>query len=259
MDENSQGARGEKWVKDFANRYGRLHQAKINYERSLQFDANNADTLSNLSQVCEDLREVECAESIYKRLFELDPNSAEGRYNLGNFYDDQGVHFDQIAGRVVLNSQQIDKAIIQYQQAIAPDGAIAVNALNNLSRLRIFQGDFKNAEVTAKEGLTKTADPEMLSALNKNLGWALFKQNRLNEAHTALKTSTTLDPFRKEAFCLKGQVLDIQGSAEYSKQMWEECFSTHGQEEISPEVLEWRHQKLLKLLGQSAGTGNPRP
>jgi serine/threonine protein kinase len=244
--------RGASWIYFIeglkAQDAGRLEQAKSDYEQALKFNPQYADALSNLSQVCEDLKDEVCTEDSYRRLFEINPNSAEGRYNLGSYYDGQGVQFDPTAGKTILDSKQIEKAIAQYQQAIAPDGNIGVNALNNLARLRIFQQDYKNAESIAREGLTKTADPEILSALNKNLGWALFKQNRLDEALTVLKTATTLDPYRKEAFCLQGLVLDADGKAKDSEQAWQECFSTQSKEEIAPEVLEWRHQKLQQLL-----------
>lgn len=203
--------------------------AKKYYELALKFNSKDVAAYNNLALVCQQLQDLKCVTRSYEKLFKLKPNSWEGHYGLGNYYDDQGKY---------------DLAEQQYKLAIQ-NSAEAVNAVNNLSRLKNRSGEYNTAVALALQGLSQTQNPEWQAALHKNLGWARLKQNRYSEAKTHLQKATQLDSERTDAYCLLAQTQEALGEMSNAKISWEVCLLV---ESNLPEVQVWRQQILDRLL-----------
>ena len=132
----------------------------------------------------------------------------------------------------------------QYKLAIQ-NSAEAVNAINNLSRLKNRSGEYNTAVVLALQGLSQTQNPEWQAALYKNLGWARLKQKRYSEAKIHLQKATQLDSERTDAYCLLAQTQEALGEISNAKISWEVCLLA---ESNLPEVQVWRQQILDRLL-----------
>lgn len=203
--------------------------AKKYYELATKFNPQDVAAYNNLALVCQQLQDLKCVIRSYEKLFKLKPNSWEGHYGLGNYYDDQGKY---------------NLAEQQYKLAIQ-NSAEAVNAVNNLSRLKNRSGEYDTAVALALQGLSQTQNPEWQAALSKNLGWARLKQKRYSEAKTHLQKATQLDSERTDAYCLLAQTQEALGEMSNAKISWEVCLLA---ESNLPEVQVWRQQILDRLL-----------
>jgi uncharacterized protein HemY len=111
-----------------------------------------------------------------------------------------------------------------------------------------LQGDYRSAESYAREGLAKTTDTKIQSALHKNLGWALFGQKRFSEAQRELQNSLELNPQRVDSACLLAQVQESLSKFEAAKPLWTTCLTAWSNDKTPPEVLAWRDEKIQSLL-----------
>ncbi|WP_375491653.1 tetratricopeptide repeat protein [uncultured Nostoc sp.] len=211
--------------------------AKEYYELAIKFNSQDESAYNNLALVCQRLRDFNCVNNSYESLFKLKPNSWEGHYNLGNFYDDQ---------------QKYDLAEQQYQLAIENSNE-AVYAISNLSRLKNLNGEYDAAITLALQGLEnlknvkllKDKNLELQAALYKSLGWSRLKQKRYIEAKNYLQRARRLFP-RTDTYCLLAQVQEVLGEINDARISWEVCLIAQSS---LPEVQEWREQVLRRLLG----------
>ncbi|MHC5770939.1 MAG: protein kinase domain-containing protein [Nostoc sp.] len=205
-----------------------LRIAKKYYELSIKYNNQDVDTYNNLAFVCQLLNEFECVTTNYEKALKLKPDSWSGHYGLGTFYDDQG---------------KKDLAEQQYQLAIKINSQ-AIPVINNLSRLKNLKGDYNAAIALALQGLQKTKEPKLQAALYKNLGWALFEQNKVGQAKEYLEKAGEIDPQRADTYCLLAQVQEALGDNDNSWLNWEACLIL---ESKVPEVFRWRGDVLQRI------------
>lgn len=210
---------------------GDLEVARREYEQSIQFNSGNTDAYNNLGIVCGELGDPRCAIESYQKIFEQDPEDWAAHYNMGNFYDER---------------EQYKQAEEEYRLAQKADNNLAVDATNNLSRLKNLQGDYQAAAALAQQGLTQTDDPISQAALYKNLGWASFKQNRYIEAEKTLLQSSRLDSERADTYCLLAQVHEAQKETAAASLAWKRCLQLDSD---LPEVRAWR-EKLVERVSE---------
>lgn len=202
------------------------------YELVIKYNQNDVDAYNNLALVCQQLQDLECVTSNYEKLFNKKPNSWEGHYGLGSFYDDQGKY---------------DLAEQQYESAIKVNSNLAVDAITNLSRLKNRSGEYDDAVTLSLQALGKTKDPGSQAASYKNLGWARLEQKKYAEAKELLQKATQLDSSRTDAYCLLAQAQEALGEVSAANISWEVCLITNSS---LPEVQAWRQQVLQRLLKQ---------
>lgn len=204
--------------------------ARKYYELAIRYNSNDVDAYNNLALVCQQLQDLKCVTSNYEKLFDKKPNSWEGHYNLGSFYDDQGKY---------------DLAEQQYKAAIKANSNLAIDAITNLARLKNKRGEYKEAVTLSFQALSKTKDPGSQAASYKNLGWARLSQKKYAEAKDYLTLATELDSSRTDAFCLLAQAQEALGKVSAANTSWEVCLITNSS---LPEVRDWRRQVLERLL-----------
>lgn len=209
---------------------GHLENAKENYERSLKFNSSNALTHFELALSCHQLNNTSCAYFHYKEALRLQPTYWEAHYNLGNLYDEQ---------------EKYDWAEVHYRLAMQIDSNLALEAINNLARLKNKSGSYSVAADLSLQGLQKTNDNITQAALQKNLGWARLKQRRYVEAKAALEKSQKLDPTRADTYCLLAQVQEAEKNMADARISWEVCLRANSD---LPEVSEWKSEVLQRLF-----------
>ena len=209
---------------------GLREEAKRNYEKSIQNNPGEATTHFHLAFNCHNLNDFSCAYRHYQEALRLRPTYWEAHYDLGSLYDEQGKY---------------DQAEKHYKLAVKIDENLALDAMNNIARLRNRNGDHPGAVDLALQALQKAKDPITQAALYKNLGWAMLKQNHYAKAKTYLEKSLDLDPQRADSYCLLAQVQDIQKDITGAKLSWEACLRISSE---LPEVEGWRQRLLDRLF-----------
>jgi tetratricopeptide (TPR) repeat protein len=172
-----------------------LDRALPYYEKALNFNKNDARIYNDMGLICQKKKDIDCAKNNYDRALKLNPNNSVARYNLAGFYDDAG---------------DFKQAEIQYYHTIESKSPVAVNAISDLARLQILQGNTTAAIKLSLEGLQQTDQPKVKSALYKNLGWAHWMENNYQEAEVDLRQAIKLNSERTDAYCLLAQVLESQ-------------------------------------------------
>ncbi|NEU81338.1 protein kinase [Nostoc sp. UIC 10630] len=206
----------------------KLQDAKKYYELSINYNNQDIDAHNNLAFVCQLLNEFDCVTINYEKALKLKPDSWEGHYGLGTFYDDQG--------KKSLAEKQYELSIKINSQAIP--------VINNLSRLKILKGNYKAAITLALQGLQKTKEPKLQAALYKNLGWAKLQQRQLGEAKEYLEKAEKLDGQRADIYCLLAQTQEALGDNDNSWLNWEACLILESKQ---PEVFRWRKDVLHRI------------
>ncbi|MFN6562446.1 MAG: protein kinase domain-containing protein [Nostoc sp. ChiSLP01] len=203
--------------------------AKKYYKLAIQYNESDVSAYNNLAAMCQQVQDDKCVEENYNKLLELKPNSWEGNYGLGYFYDLRGKY---------------DLAQKQYELAIKISDR-AIHAVAALARLKNKNGDYKIAAALALKGLKKTQNPELQASLYKDLGWASLMQNKLDEAKIYLEKATELDAQRTDAYCLLAQVEEANDQIENARIFVEACMLAKSS---LPEVFEWRQELLDRIL-----------
>ncbi|WP_375513240.1 protein kinase [uncultured Nostoc sp.] len=214
-----------------------LGLAKKYYELATKYNNYDADAYTNLAFICQQLNEDECAIKNYESSFKLKPDNWESRFGLALFYDDRRMY---------------NLAEKHYKLAIEMSRE-AIPAINNLSRLKILDGEYNVAIALAKSGLQKTENIKLQSTLYKNLGWAKLELKRYAEAKADLEKSTKLDA-RTDAYCLLAQAQEGLGEINDARLTWEICLIA---ESNQLEVQQWRLQILKRLLGEFVTPSSP--
>lgn len=200
-----------------------LFEAKKYYDRALKFNSQDAKIVNNLGLICQNLKDFVCAKLQYEKALKLNPFNPVARYNLGGFYDDSG---------------EFDRATVQYELAIQSNSPVAVNALTDLARLRILDGDAVAAIDLSLRGLQQTEKPKVRSALYRNLGWARWMQNDYSQAEADLQQAIQLNPERTDTYCLLAQVLEAKDDNKGALILWKKCLNRNSNN--SREVKVWQ-------------------
>jgi tetratricopeptide (TPR) repeat protein len=127
---------------------------------------------------------------------------------LGNLYEDQ---------------QNYQAAREHYSKAMQDD-FVAASAYNNKARLLIIQDNKPAAAVDLLQKALPLAKDKMVRYdIHKNMGWALLKQSRYEEAETHLRTAVELKSDRAPAYCLLAQILDHRKDKKAALVLWQKC------------------------------------
>lgn len=167
-----------------------------------------SDFYNQRGLTAQDAGKLGSAEQDYTLAISLNADNVDAHYNLGTLYED---------------IQELDKAETQYSIAIRGD---LPEAYNNLARLYLqsSEPELNKALAWLNQGL-KLADeqqsyPEVRYSLYKNRGWALFLNDELSSAQSALDTAIAISeqpeakPYVKNpgsAHCLLAQTLEAPG------------------------------------------------
>jgi tetratricopeptide (TPR) repeat protein len=152
--------------------------------------------------------ELPKAQSGYDWALKFNPASASGHYNLGNLYEDQ---------------KNYQAAREQYSKAMQDD-FVAASAYNNKARLYIIQDNNPTAAFDLlQKALPLAKDKIVKSDIHKNMGWALLKQRRYEEAETHLRTAIELTRSQASSYCLLAQILDRRGDKKAALVQWQQC------------------------------------
>ncbi|BAS60137.1 serine/threonine protein kinase (plasmid) [Leptolyngbya boryana NIES-2135] len=198
--------------------------ARTDFEIALKWNDRSAIAHNNLALSCYYLGDDECAIAHYTRAIALSPDYWEAYYNLGSIYDRQ---------------ERYDLASAQYMKAANGSPETKAQAINNLARLKNRQQQYIEAVSLVQSVIQLTQAEQTLSSLHKNLGWALFRLNRFEEAQTALERALSLDGSRIDTYCLLAfvkQARKLESDAEVKT-----CLFSATKSPL-PEVKEWRIQ-----------------
>ncbi|QIZ72146.1 serine/threonine-protein kinase [Oxynema aestuarii] len=174
----------------------------------------------------------------------FDRDNSYASYNLAMVYEEK---------------EDYRRATEYYERAIA-DGEprTQLRATNNLARLQIWRaGDTQGAIARLSDALERARhyekiDPQTLSDLYKNLGWAYFQENRNREAERQLREAIALDDRNIAAYCLLAQTLertpddDRGGNAPPPLLPWKQC-ARDSDLVINPETRVWQMMARQRL------------
>jgi predicted O-linked N-acetylglucosamine transferase (SPINDLY family) len=173
------------------NRLGRWGSALAAYDRAIELDPGFAHAHCNRGAVLERLGRWDDALGSYDRALALDPDDVLTHYNRGS---------------VLKQLRRFDEALTSYDRAIAlqadyPDAHVnRGNVLNELARFDEAIASYDHAIRHHPPGF-----PLHLAYYGRAL--ALFHQNRLDEALTALDRTLELQGDHPEAHFRRGGVL----------------------------------------------------
>ncbi|MBD2498200.1 protein kinase [Nostoc sp. FACHB-280] len=202
--------------------------ARKYYELAIKFNPKNDTAYNNLGLLCQQLHDFQCVNNSYAAVFKLKPHKWESHYGLGNFYDDLG---------------QYDLAKKQYKLAIESSN-LALDAVSNLARIKILQGEYNEAINTALQGLKKAKEDKLKAALYKSIGWAKLEQHKYDEAKRYLQKALELDGQRTDTYCLLAKTQEALENFDKAWDWWEPCILLDSK---LPEVIQWRVTILERI------------
>jgi len=223
----------------------RLEQARLNLERAVKINPNDATARSDLGLVCNYQEDFQCAKEQFNQALQLNPDAeiaATIHYNLGILYEDD---------------ENFDQALAEYKRAMDHNGYISIYAMNNFARLQIWQKRnydvavnllLKVLQQTETLDLDATEKNNLQSGLYKNLGWARLEQNRDQDAENYLQKAIKLDNKQAAPHCLLAQVWQNQGDETKALISWKNC--RQAESRGLPEVQVWQTDALDYLNAQ---------
>lgn len=149
----------------------------------------------------------------YRRATSLNPNYAEGYYNLATAYEQVLAY---------------DLATSAYQTALLLDSHMYA-AYNNLARVYLLQNNFGNALPlldTALDLPVKLPEDQLSDvhySMLKNRGWANLGLKYYSLADSDLRQALELRPDGAAAHCLLAQVLEAENKTTDALPEWEAC------------------------------------
>jgi tetratricopeptide (TPR) repeat protein len=174
---------------------GQIDEAVVHLQKALEVDPNYAEAYNHLGTVS--LKRAQSAEAIayYQKALELNPSYADAHNNLGVAF---------------LRTDQIDEAVAQYKQAAALNPAsaeIQVNLGNTLAR----SGNWDGAIACYQAALRTERDSAKAARLRNNLGAALEKAGKTDEAFEQFSQALQINGNYAEAHCNLGRLLLQRG------------------------------------------------
>lgn len=169
---------------------GKTEPALERFRRAVDLDPDNADRLTNLGTAYMLRGKVKLAIKAYQRAVQLAPKDPRAQGDLGTAY---------------LANNQAGPAMRHLKEAVKLDARATF--LSNLGYAYQLSGDLRLAIQTYREALQK--DKKLGSAWI-NLGTALAKQGKLDEAEDAFKEALRLDPTDPRAKANLAELEDLR-------------------------------------------------
>ena len=182
-------------------REGRLEEAERAYRRVLELEPDSAPAFNNLGNLYQETGAFEKAEKAYRRALEILPSYPEALVNLATFYSRQG---------------RVSAALELYREAL-PLSPNREEIYNNMGTAYLRNGDYVEAEGVLRRAfeLNPTA-PGILF----NLGGALEGQGRDDEAVVAYERSVGIDETYARSYYNLGLVYERQGRLQEAGQAY---------------------------------------
>lgn len=176
---------------DAAESVGDNSQAETIWRKVLQLEPNNGKAYNNLGNALRRQGKLEEALAAHQKALQLNKNDAEGYVGIGNVQNAQG---------------KLEEAIALYQKALQlnPNSAIAYNNLGNV----LYDQKKLDTAVAAYEKAIQL-NPNYAIAYN-NLGIALYEHNKLDAAVAAYQKAIQLNPKNTGAYYNLGNALSEQ-------------------------------------------------
>ena len=219
---------------------GRYEQARADLEWAIQLNPKNANAYTNLASTCQNLGDDHCTFNSFEKALEIDPNNWPVYSQMGGYFDFRNRN---------------DEAAEYYQKAIDVGDGKAVEAMNNLGRIYILQGEYKEAiklltesiETTEKVIAETNQPPDLVASGYKNRGWAKLELKRYDEALVDLEKSAGLNYQYADTYCLLEQVYKIKKDDEKANLNREICLTS---QYTTPEAYEWKRAIIKQLNPQ---------
>lgn len=158
----------------------------------------------------------------------FNPNLEAAHYNLGATYE---------------QLQDISNARNHYEIAAKFNNRAGYAAISNLTRLEIRSGNIDTAINLILSILPQVKDEMILAALQKNLGWAYFLQNRYDEAEVELLKSIELNNLHPPTYYILAEVKEAQGNIQEAL-VYYESFLKCDRSDKKPQGTHWRLPEL---------------
>ena len=174
-------------------RAGRLEEAERAYRRVLELEPDSAPAFNNLGNLYQEKGELAKAEQAYRRALEILPSYPEALVNLATFFSRQ---------------DRVPAALELYRQAIvlSPNRE---EIFNNMGTALLGAGRFAEAEEVLRRALDlNSAAPGIWF----NLGGALEGQGRDDEAIQAYEKAIGIDTAYAKAYYNLAQIFERRGS-----------------------------------------------
>jgi tetratricopeptide (TPR) repeat protein len=208
---------------------GQLKEAIAHYREALEIKPNVAQVQSNLGNAL--LREGEVEEAIVhlQRALQIDPAYAEAYNHMGSALMKKGQAGEAIGyyqkavqlntsyadaynnlGVAFLRNGQVDEAIAYYKKAVAinPESAeMQYNLGNTLAR----KGNWAEAIICYQAALSTERDSVKAAKVRNNLGAALEKLGKSDEALEQFSEALQINGNYPEAHCNLGRMLAQRG------------------------------------------------
>ncbi len=204
---------------------GRIDEAIAEYRTAIQLNGDHAGFHGSLAEALADQGKPDEAIAEYRAAIRLGSNDPHAHHKLGD---------------VLIRQGKLDEAIAAYRQAIRvlPDDVGVRKSLG--AALCDMKRDYPAAEAEFRKAIRlKSNDPEA----HYNLGIALGKQGKLDEASAALQETIRLKPDDAEAHHNLGAVLAQQGKWDEAIAAWREAIR------LRPHLAEV-HAKLGAVLSR---------
>jgi serine/threonine protein kinase len=201
---------------------GTPNQAVPVLERAIKIMPESADLRATLALAYTLSGDTNAAINSYDQALAIDPQNPLIHYNLASVYE----------------SIDPQRAISNYQIAAQEGSPIQAEAVNNLARVYILEGNLAEAasllQFSSEDSITQ-------AALSKNKGWLQYEQGNLPQALAFLNESVELDPTRPDAYCLTSIIKQQQSLASRDDEIT--CLSLPVPEQ-RPEVQRWKMRLL---------------
>jgi tetratricopeptide (TPR) repeat protein/serine/threonine protein kinase len=169
----------------------KLVEAEAAFGMAIRLKANYYDSYDHLGMVLAEQGKVDLAEAAFRKAICLKPDNVSAHFNLGNELSSQG---------------KVREAIAEYKQAVRLKKSFP-EAYSNLGNAFVRNGQLNEAITAFQQGSRLKDD----ARIHWNLGVALWKKDRLEEAAAQFRDVIRLNKDHAEAHCYLGVALERMG------------------------------------------------
>jgi protein O-mannosyl-transferase len=208
---------------------GQLNEALAHYRDAVQIKPNVPEVQSNLGNALVRGGEVDEAIDHLQKAIQIDPAYAEAYNFMGNALmkkgeADEAVHYYEKAvaldtsyadahnnlGAAFWRNGQLEEAIAQYKEAVAINPASA-DMQYNLGNALARKGDWAGAIACYEAALGTERDSVKAAKVRNNLGGALERMGKSDEAFEQFTKAVQINESYPEAHCNLARMLVQQG------------------------------------------------